>query len=211
MILRMTVRTREASLFSFYIALLLILLATAALLLGEVFAKDSRVVGALRDWQTYLAALVGLTAIIASLAIPSEFAKAEEAEARKNLEVAYLIDLRTRLDRFEMDARSHLALIEGVMEEGADVNSCVAALSVLSQFSFDTTIDHPDNFALQNLSPQVYFSLSQATAVQRRYARALSSLSSTDCMNNPAISIGHIFNTHQTYLPILESTKQSVQ
>lgn len=97
------------------------------------------------------------------------------------------------------------------MEEGADVNSCVAALSVLSQFSFDTTIDHPDNFALQNLSPQVYFSLSEATAVQRRYARALSSLSSTDCMTNLAISISHIFNTHQTYLPILESTKQSVQ
>ena len=101
----MTVRTREASLFSFYIALLLILLATAALLLGEVFAKDSRVVGALRDWQTYLAALVGLTAIIASLAIPSEFAKAEEAEARKNLEVAYLIDLRTRLDGCSLTSR----------------------------------------------------------------------------------------------------------
>ena len=196
---------------SVFSVLFVIAFITAALLAGEVFAQKSRAMNALRQWQTYLAALVGLTAIIVSIAIPEELAKARDNKAKEKLENAYLIDLATRLGRFEDDVRAHSEVVKKAMQDGADVNNCLSAFSALSSFPINTSIQPPSAFELQNLSSQTYFNLSNASDLQSRYVRAISATSSSDCYKDPTAILGYMSNVHETWLPIVKGTRSSLQ
>lgn len=182
------------------VVLIMVAAITAVLIAGEISAPKNKIIAALRIWQTYLAALVGLTAVIISIAVPQEIAAAKERDAMRKLENAYLVDLRTRLDSFKRDVRTHLDLLEAIIEGGnVRIDDCNNALRTFERWQAYASINAPDNFALTNLSTQTYFQLSRFSGFQNTYAKRLNAFTTTDCTNNPTAVVGDLVNLNRLY------------
>jgi hypothetical protein len=178
-------------------------LALIAIILMQAVIPQNKYLAAMREWQTFSAAVVGLAAVVISIVVPNQWADQKASREAQKLETAYLKSLNTSLVVFKQDVESNLAVIRIARDADVTQLTCQKTLEMVrTGANLTVLIDSSQDATFRALPPESYMLLQESLYLQRVYRELISSTNTLNCMTKPEAALENLEDTHMLILQL---------